>query len=161
MTSKTYKLIASSLAFSLMALALASCGGTQVTEVHTLKIKMAAAADVNPDMEGRPSPIILHILELSGVDQFNRADYFSLTRDDAVSLGGDMLNKTEVILTPGASKQTELKLNIQTSYLGFVGGYRDIDHSQWRITQEVVAGKTDWISVNVEKQKITIIEVND
>lgn len=161
MTSKTYKLIASSLAFSLMALALASCGGTPVTEIHTLKIKMAAAADVNPDTEGRPSPIILHILELSGIDQFNRADYFSLTRDDAVSLGGDVLNKTEVILTPGASAQTELELNIQTSYLGFVGGYRDIDHSQWRVTQEVVAGKTDWISINVEKQKITIIEVND
>ncbi|MEE4217171.1 MAG: type VI secretion system lipoprotein TssJ [Xanthomonadales bacterium] len=161
MTRIIHKTVAISLALSLMAMALASCGGTPVSEVHSLKIKMAAAADVNPDMESRPSPIILHILELSSIDQFNRADYFSLTRDDAASLGGDVLNKTEIILTPGASKQTELELNVQTSFLGFVAGYRDIDRSQWRVTQEVAPGKTDWVSVNLEKQKITIIEVND
>lgn len=156
-----HRTVVLSLALSLMAMVLASCGGTPVTEVHSLKIKMTAAADVNPDMESRPSPIILHILELSSIDQFNRADYFSLTRDDAASLGGDVLNKTEIIMTPGSSKETELELNVQTSFLGFVAGYRDIDHSQWRVTQEVIPGKTDWVSVNLEKQKITIIEVND
>lgn len=161
MTRIIQKSVVISLAFSLMAMALVSCGGTPVTEVHNLKIKMAAAADVNPDMESRPSPIILHILELSSIDQFNRADYFSLTRDDAASLGGDVLNKTEIILTPGSSKETELELNVQTSFLGFVAGYRDIDRSQWRVTQEVIPGKTDWVSVNLEKQKIIIIEVND
>ena len=57
------------------------------------------STDVNPDMESRPSPIILHILELSSIDQFNRADYFSLTRDDAASLGGDPLRLHEASRT--------------------------------------------------------------
>ena len=149
------------LAIVLTATLLASCGSAPTTKVHMLEIRMAASTEVNPDLEGRASPIILHILELTGIDQFSRADYFSLTRDDAASLGGDVLNKTEVILTPGSSKETELELNIQTAYLGFVAGYRDIDRSQWRVSQAVVPGKTDWISVNLEKSQITIIEVND
>ena len=161
MTGTTRRLTIRSLLVLIISAALVSCGGPQVTEIHSLQIRMNAAAEVNPDLDGRPSPIILHILELTGIDQFNRADYFALTRDDAASLGGDVLHKTEVILTPGASKQTELELNVRTSYLGFVAGYRDIDHAQWRVSQPVVPGKTDWISLELEKQKITIIEVND
>lgn len=143
------------------AILLTACGGKQVTEVHTLEVRASAAADVNPDLDGRPSPIILHILELTGVDQFNRADYFALTRDDAASLGGDVLSKTEVILTPGSSKTTALELDIHTSYLGLVAGYRDLDHSMWREAQPVVVGKTDWISLTLEKARITIDEVNN
>lgn len=161
MTENSRKMVYRMLASALLVIAVASCGGKPVNEVHTMQIRVAASEDVNPDTEGRPSPIILHVLELTGIDQFNRADYFSLTREDAASLGGDVLNKTELIMTPGASKQTDLELNLQTAYLGFVAGYRDIDHSQWRVSQPVAPGKTDWISVNLEKQQITIIEVND
>jgi type VI secretion system protein VasD len=161
MLKTAYRFTAFASVLLLMCAAVVSCGGKQVTEIHSLQIRMAAAADVNPDLDNRPSPIILHILEMSGIDQFNRADYFALTRDDAAALGGDVLNKTEVILTPGATKTTELELNVQTAYLGFVAGYRDLDHSQWRVSQPVVPGKTDWISVLLEKQKITIIEIND
>ncbi len=144
---------------SLLVLGLASCGSAP--KKHTLKIRISATTDVNPDLNTRPSPIILHVLELSAIDGFNRADFFALTQNDAAALGGDVLNKTEIILTPGSSKETVLELDKQAVYLGFVAGYRDIDNSRWRVSQAVVPGKTDWISVNIAKQQIEIIEVND
>jgi type VI secretion system protein VasD len=144
-----------------MLFGLSSCGGTPETKTHTLQIRISATTDVNPDVEARPSPIILHVLELTGIDEFNRADYFSLTRQDANALGGDVLSKTEIILTPGASKTIEMELKQKAAYLGFVGGYRDIDNSRWRISQEVTPGSTDWIAVELGKQQVTINEVND
>lgn len=144
---------------SLLVFGLASCGGAP--KKHSLNIRISATTDVNPDLETRPSPIILHLLELSSIDEFNRADFFALTQNDAAALGGDVLNKTEIILTPGSSKETTLELDQQAVYLGFVAGYRDIDNSRWRVSQAVDPGKTDWISVKITKQQIQIIEVND
>ena len=144
---------------SLLVLGLASCGSAPKKE--SLKIRISATTDVNPDLDSRPSPVILHLLELSAIDEFNRADFFALTQNDAAALGGDVLNKTEIILTPGSSRETILELDQLAVYLGFVAGYRDIDNSRWRVSQAVVPGKTDWISVKITKQQIEITEVND
>jgi type VI secretion system protein VasD len=142
-----------------LTVSLACCGGAP--KKHGLEIRLTATADVNPDSESRPSPVILHVLELTSIDEFNRADYLALTEDDASALGGDVLNKTEIILTPGAFKEIALELDEQIAYLGFVAGYRDIDNSRWRVAQEIIPGKTDWIAVNIGKQQISIVEVND
>ncbi len=124
---------------SLLVFGLASCGGAP--KKHSLTIRISATTDVNPDLDTRPSPVILHVLELSAIDEFNRADFFALTQNDAAALGGDVLNKTEIILTPGSSKETVLELDKQAVYLGFVAGYRDIDNSRWRVSQAVVPGR--------------------
>jgi type VI secretion system protein VasD len=145
---------------SLSIAVLASCGSAPPKK-HSLEIRISAATDVNPDLQTRPSPIILHMLELTAIDGFNSADFFALTQDDAAALGGDVLNKTEIILTPGSSQERVLDLDQGTAYLGFVAAYRDIDTSRWRVSQAVVPGKTDWISVNLGHQQISINEVND
>jgi type VI secretion system protein VasD len=144
---------------SLLVFGLASCGGAP--KKHSLNIRISATTDVNPDVDTRPSPVILHVLELSAIDEFNRADFFALTQNDASALGGDVLNKTEIILTPGSSKETMLELDQQAVYIGFVAGYRDIDNARWRVSLAVVPGKTDWIGIKIAKQQIEILEVND
>jgi len=144
---------------SLVALGLCSCKSAPKKE--NLEIRIATTADVNPDIDARPSPIVLHVLQLTDIVSFNGATYFELTRDDATALGSDALSKTELVLTPGDAKEIPLELSPLTAYLGFVAGYRDIDNSRWQITQAIVPGKTDWISVNLGKHAITIIEVNN
>lgn len=144
---------------SVLLVNLAACGG--MPKKKELEIRIKASAEVNPDLDSRPSPIILHVLELTAIDEFNRADYFSLTRDDAAALGSDILNKSEYILTPGTSTVASLELDPAVIYLGFVAGYRDIDSSLWRLSQEIKPGKTDWISLTLERDRLSITEVND
>jgi type VI secretion system protein VasD len=146
----------------ILVLGLVSCAAPSAApKQHEFEVRIAATPDVNPDLEARPSPIILHLLELSAIDEFNSLSFNQLTEKDATALGGDKLNKTEIILTPGDSKQIPLVLDKRAVYLGLVAGYRDIDNATWRVSQAVVPGKTDWISVQLDKQKITIIEVNN
>lgn len=149
-------------ALSIIVFGLISCGSAPPQKTtHEFQIRIATTDDVNPDVESRPSPIVLHVLQLTDVDAFYRAEYFSLARDDASSLGGDVLNKTEVVLKPGESRQLAMELNQQTAYLGFVAGYRDIEHAKWRVSQVVTPGKTDWISVTLAEKDISVTEVND
>jgi len=123
---------------------------------HKLQINISATADVNPDIDGRPSPVILHVLELSSIEEFNMADFFALTADDASALGGDVLNKTEIILTPGSSRSMTLELRPETTSMGFVAGYRDIDNARWRLSKEVANAETSQMTVVIGNQQISI-----
>ncbi|HKJ17018.1 MAG TPA: type VI secretion system lipoprotein TssJ [Xanthomonadales bacterium] len=157
----TKKLVMASVALMLLALLLSACGSAPKSNKEKLEIRISATSDVNPDLNDRPSPVILHILELTSIDGFNRATFFELTENDAAALGGDVLNKSEIILTPGGTSETVLDMDSQISFLGFVAAYRDIDNSRWRVSQEVIPGKTDFVTLDIGRQQITIAEVNN
>ena len=140
----------------LVIFAVACAGPAAIPKPPKLQINITASNDVNPDIDKRPSPVILHVLELSAVDEFNKADFFALTANDATALGGDVLNKTEIILTPGSSKSMTLDLKPDTTNIGFVAGYRDIDNARWRVSQEVSRAETSQMSVEIGNQRISI-----
>lgn len=132
---------------------LGGCAGAPKAE--NIGIQISASADVNPDLQSRPSPVILHVIELNSEEQFNRLDYMSLTQPSGAALGQDMLGKTRLILSPGDTKQLPLELNAQTTFIGLVAGFRDIDNAIWRTSVPIVQGKTKGISVTLAKQSIT------
>ena len=146
------------LATTLLVILSACAGGPPAAE--KLAMQISTTADVNPDMQGRPSPIILHILELSSTEQFNRLDYMNLTQPSGAALGADLLGKNQMVLQPGDSKSVPMDLNPQTTVIGLVAGYRDIDNAIWRTNIEITQGSTKGISVTLEQQQI-VTSVSD
>ena len=61
---------------------LAALGGcaslSPYSDTTKLDLKLAASEDLNPDLRGRPSPIVVRLLELKNPSSFNNADFFSL-----------------------------------------------------------------------------------
>ena len=150
-------LLVSILTLTTLAL-LSGCGSAPKREKVGLQI--SATTDVNPDLQGRPSPIILHVLELNSEEQFNRLDYTSLTQSSGAALGPDLLGKTRFVLSPGDSRQLPLELNPQTTFIGLVAGYRDIDNATWRTSVAVTQGDTKRINITLERQSI-VTRVSD
>jgi type VI secretion system protein VasD len=140
------------LAIAIMVL-LSACAGAPPAR-ENLGIQISATADVNPDMQGRPSPIILYIMELSSTEQFSTLDYMSLTQPSGTALGSNMLSKNQMVLQPGESKPLPLELNPLTTAIGFVAGYRDIDNAVWRTSIAITQGTTKGINVTLGQQQI-------
>lgn len=151
--SRYTRFIASGIILTVAVAMLAGCASTPKPE--SIGIQISATNDVNPDLQGRPSPVILHVIELNSEEQFNRLDYTSLTQPSGAALGQDLLGKTRLILSPGDSQQLPLELNSQTTFIGLVAGFRDIDNAVWRTTIPVVQGKTKGVTVTLAKQSIT------
>src|SRR5262245_7547709 len=78
------------LALALLCTVLPSSG---VHAADKVKVKGAitAAADLNPDFHGRPSPVVLILFQLKSVDTFKNADFASLFDPKAPVLGADVL----------------------------------------------------------------------
>jgi len=151
-----------SMLISLLAVAvlglLSACAGAPKRE--NLGLQISTTADVNPDMQGRPSPIILHVMELNSTEQFNRLDYMGLTQPSGAALGAELLGKTQVVLQPGESKTLPMEINPMTTAIGLVAGYRDIDNAAWRKTIPIIPGKTKRLSITLEQTQI-VASVSD
>ena len=58
------------------------------------------AKDVNPDLNERPSPVVVTIYQLSSRTIFDNQDFFSLYENAQTILGPDLLTKQELELQP-------------------------------------------------------------
>jgi type VI secretion system protein VasD len=122
----------------------------------TVKVKAAVTAveDLNPDYQGRPSPVNIIVFQLVSADAFSNADFFSLFEPEAAVLGGDMLAKTQILLQPGESREWVAEFSKKTRFVGVIAAYRDIENAQWRAT--VALPKKGFISKFFKKNKLRI-----
>ncbi|MGB3125291.1 MAG: type VI secretion system lipoprotein TssJ, partial [Pseudomonas sp.] len=66
-----------------------------------LDVGLNVGEHVNPDLHGRPSPVVVHLLELRHAVAFENADFFSLYTNAEQALPKDWLNSEEFELRPG------------------------------------------------------------
>ncbi|WP_404344244.1 type VI secretion system lipoprotein TssJ [Pseudoalteromonas mariniglutinosa] len=113
-------------------------------------LKIRVSKDTNPDMTGRPSPVVMKVFELSSRTIFDTQDFFSLYDQPEELLGPDLLKKDELELQPNSSIEYKMSLNRNTRFVGVVVAYRNIDEARWRAVIEVDPTGYDDIDVNVE-----------
>ena len=67
-----------------------------VKPYSTLEVK--SAHNINPDSNGRPSPGVFYVFELTSYTIFSNQDFFSLYENPEKVLGPDLVNKFEFSL---------------------------------------------------------------
>ena len=109
----------------------AACASKPPEDV-VVKGTIQAVATVNPDVEGRPSPLVIKIYQLRSDDKFELADFFALFDNAEATLGPDLLAVEDVMLSPGDSKPYEGAFDPATRFIGVIAAYRDINQAQWK-----------------------------
>ena len=91
---------------------LAGCSSlSPYSKVTKLNLKLTASDQLNPDLNGRPSPIVVRLFELKHPVTFENADFFSLYERAKESLAPDLVASEELELRPGET--IELKLSVE------------------------------------------------
>lgn len=127
-------------ATSLMALALLLAGCSSLSpysDLTKLQLTLNAGDQLNPDLNGRPSPIVVRLFELKHPVAFENADFFSLYERAKESLAPDLVVSEELELRPG--EQLALRLSVQpgSRYVGVLAAYRDLEQTQWRYVIQI------------------------
>ena len=97
-----------------------------------LEVGLTVGEHVNPDLHGRPSPVVVRLLELRHAVAFENADFFSLYTNAEQALPKDWLNSEELELRPGEQLGLKLRLEPDTRFVGVLAAYRDLPHVQWQ-----------------------------
>jgi len=133
-----------------------SCSTINAIIPPSTDINFNVSSDINPDMNGRASPVVVKVFELSSRTIFDTQDFFTLYESPEDILGPDLLKKDELELQPEQLKKYQMVLNKNTRYVGFVVAYRDIDSSRWRSVIEVSPTGYDNFTMNMEKLAIYV-----
>jgi len=136
---------------ALIVLALTACGASPPKPVAT-KVDIMAAADINPDGDGRASPVVVRLFQLRTDAEFAGARYFPLYDKEKEVLGQSLISRDEFPMAPGAKLEQDLPVSPETRFFGVTVGFRD-PAAQWRA---VVPVPPKSIKRILKEQRVTI-----
>jgi len=142
------------MAFTVCILWLSACASGPKPTV--LKTDLRVHANINPDMSGRPSPVVVRFYELKSLAAFNNADFFSLYDRDRETLGSELVAVDELHLTPDETRQIKRTLQPDTQFVGVVAAFRDLEHAVWRASTAIAPHKVTQLVIQLEGNQISI-----
>jgi type VI secretion system protein VasD len=121
-----------------------------------LQGSIKADPTINPDLHGRPSPVVVRVYELKSLEAFNNADFFALFDKESETLGSDLLGREEYDLRPAETRPYKRQLQPDTKFIGVVAAFRDLEHSRWRQAAPVPAKRSVTLTVGLQAQAVTV-----
>ncbi|MHB9801200.1 type VI secretion system lipoprotein TssJ [Pseudomonas sp. MT3] len=121
--------------FALLALVLLTSACSVLSpysKMTKLDLTLSASDQLNPDLDGRPSPIVVRLIELKNPVAFENADFFSLYERSKESLAPDLVASEEIELRPGETRELKLTVQDGSRYVGVLAAYRDLPETRWR-----------------------------
>lgn len=119
-------------------------------------IEFEAAGDINPNSEGRASPLGVRIYQLKSYSAFGKADFFSLYDNDEGVLGGELIKKQELLLKPNEKRTVFFETEAETQTIGLLGTFMAYEAVQWKTAAGVQANKTAVINVSISRAGIMV-----
>jgi len=120
-----------------------------------LNLTLTASDQLNPDLNGRPSPVVVRLFELKHPVAFENADFFSLYERPGESLKPDLVASEELELRPGETVELRLGIAGGGRYVGVLAGYRDLPQTRWRYTLPVAAARVTEANLTLDQDGIT------
>lgn len=121
-----------------------------------LDAEVTATQDINPDIDGKPSPVQVRIYELAADANFNRSGFFALFDNDQAALGQEMKGREEMVLKPGQQLKIEREYKEGPKFIGVIAAFQDIDNATWRAVQPVVEHETNAFDIDVRRLAVAI-----
>jgi type VI secretion system protein VasD len=122
-----------------------------------LQISIVASPLINPDLDGRPSSVVVRLYQLASAENFKNADFALLYENDAKALGKSLLASTETIIEPGGIQLLDIpKVNPDTTFIGAVVGFRDFSHAAWRVVYPLKGEKKTAITCSLTRLAVEL-----
>jgi type VI secretion system protein VasD len=125
------------------------------SKLTKLDLQLTASERLNPDLNGRPSPIVVRLFELKNPVSFENADFFSLYESAKKTLAPDLVANEEMELRPGQVVNLKLSVHTESRYVGVLAAYRDLSDAQWRYVIKVTPDGQTQTALTLDQQGVT------
>ncbi|GAB4185005.1 MAG: hypothetical protein OHK0024_25180 [Thalassobaculales bacterium] len=120
-------------------------------------LQIAASPQLNPAVNGRASPVLVRIYELTEVGPFNEADFFALYEKDRDALGPTVLAQSEVVAQPGQVVNVPMReTRPETKAIGVFVAFRDYENASWRAATTITPLEKTTLIVNLLRLAVQI-----
>lgn len=151
---------ASAVALALLgaALLLPACGSKPPpAKPKVITVELQAASNLNPNVNGRPSPVVVRLYELKSAAQFQSTDFVTLFEKDQSALGADVVVREEFVLNPGESKLVSRGLGADSKFIAVMVAFRDLERAKWRSSAQLDPGRDNALVVRLEASTVQLL----
>jgi type VI secretion system protein VasD len=126
-------------------------------------ISIVAAPDLNPNRNGRPSPVFLRVYQLRNASKFLNADFDDLSMRADATLAATLIGRDERMVEPATTTDLALKIDPETQLLGVIAEYSDLANSQWRGASPAPGGgllslfKNRSLVIKLDRQAVSVV----
>lgn len=105
-----------------------------------LQIDFVIDADINPDEQGKASPLFIRMYELKAKKMMSKADFIEIYERDKEVLGADMVAAHKLKhFKPGESRTEHFVLGKDTHYVALYGEFLEFKDAKYKLIIPVVA----------------------
>lgn len=119
-------------------------------------IKITASTLLNPDINNRPSPVVIRIYELKSLGVYTESDFYGLFDDYESVLGKDLISSEQFHLNPGDMRIVKNSISPETQYIAVIAAFRDINRAMWRDSIIISAEEAAQLLIFVDKLSISV-----
>jgi type VI secretion system protein VasD len=119
-------------------------------------LEIKASGDINPNDEGRPSPVVVRIYQLLSAEKFEHADFYSLFENDKETLKYDFLGSEEILVVPNEKRTMFFEPHQDTVCIGVLASFRHFEKGEFRSAIAVKPNKFARLFLNIRDTKIDI-----
>jgi type VI secretion system protein VasD len=131
-------------------------GPPPTPEPTRVVLQFEAAGDINPNIAGRSSPLVVRIYQLTSYSNFYDAEFISLFAEDDETLGRELVHKQELFLKPNDKRTVYFEAPNDVRTIGILAAFRYFDQGRWRVATSVQKNKTNVVNVFINGTDIQI-----
>jgi type VI secretion system protein VasD len=125
-----------------------------------LELTIVGGPGMNPNAQGRASPVVVRIFDLKAVKAFEAADYPALFERPGEALKDDLVAQEEFVLRPGEIRHRDRILGPQVQALGVAAAFREMATANWHLTVPVTPGRRNLLLIDLDADKIRLPAVD-
>lgn len=125
----------------LIGASLLLCLGLTGCATPSLNISLAADEHLNPDRQGNSYSVLVRFYQLNDPSIFENSNTGTLLRQDESVLGATLVEKKELMVTPGLVSEISIPKLPASKYLGVAAFFRSGNNELQLAYKKVNAGK--------------------
>lgn len=146
--------------FLFISSTLSGCGKDEIVKPDppptVINTVIRTSDKVNPDVDNRPSPLVVRIYDLKALGTFESADFYTLFNDHESLLGADLVASEKFHLKPGESKKFVRTLPAEAKFFAVTAAYRDLNQAVWKDVLRIPRSKTTEVIILVDDLTVSI-----
>lgn len=141
---------------------LVGCASTEEGEKQPIfaSLSINATEKLNPAVDGRASPLVIRVYQLSETTRFDNSDFFALYENDKAVLANEMQSRIELEIRPNESLQDQLELTPTTRYIAVLAAFRDLDNAQWKAMSPFIINENQSINIDLTENSVKLVVDN-
>jgi type VI secretion system protein VasD len=122
----------------------------------SIEATLVGGPNLNPNLEGRASPVVVRVFELRQTAAFQAGDFTALFEHTQETLQTDLAAQEEFILRPGEIRHYDRTGAPDVAALGLVAAFRTLEKDGWRRVVPLAPGAHNLLLIDLDNNQIEL-----